>query len=168
MPVIYPRNGFTLLDARAAKLLERHGLRVPDLFDYEEKVKSRLAARLVPEDLAAKLAALESATSEALARLQSDLSRFDPTLEAAAKKSCAKVQYQLAKLSKKTARETLRRDGRATKDAAYLTNLIYPHRRLQERFYSILPFLAQHGLDLPQRLLGQVQLSCPDHMVRTV
>jgi len=60
------------------------------------------------------------------------------------------------------------RDGRATKDAAYLTNLIYPHRRLQERFYSILPFLAQHGLDLPQQLLGQVQLSCPDHMVRTV
>jgi len=168
MPVIYPRNGFTLLDARAAKLLDRHGLRVPDLFDYEEKVKSRLAARLVPEDLAAKLAAAEAATSEALARLQSDLSRFDPTLEAAAKKSCEKVQYQLAKLAKKTARETLRRDERATKDAAYLTNLIYPHRRLQERFYSILPFLAQHGLDLPQRLLGQVQLSCPDHMVRTV
>lgn len=168
MPVIYPRNGFTLLDARAAKLLDRHGLRVPDLFDYEEKVKSRLAAKLVPEDLAAKLTAAESTVSDALAWLQTDLSRFDPTLEAAVKKSSAKVQYQLAKLSKKTARETLRRDERASKDAAYLTNLIYPHRRLQERFYSILPFLAQHGLDLPQRLLGQVQLSCPDHMVRTV
>jgi bacillithiol biosynthesis cysteine-adding enzyme BshC len=168
MPVIYPRNGFTLLDTRAAKLLEGHSLRVPDLFDYEEKVKSRLAAKLVPADLTAKFAAVESATSEALARLQADLSRFDPTLEAAAKKSGAKVQYQLAKLAKKTARETLRRDERATKDAAYLTNLIYPHRHLQERFYSILPFLAQHGLDLPQRLLEQVQLSCPDHMVRTV
>ena len=103
-----------------------------------------------------------------MAQLQSDLHRFDPTLEAAAKKSAAKVQYQLAKLSRKTARETLRRDERATKDAAYLTNLIYPHRHLQERFYSILPFLAQHGFDLPQRLLEQVQLSCADHMVRTV
>lgn len=168
MPVIYPRNGFTLLDDRAAKLLERHGLRVPDLLDYEEKVKGRLAAKLVPEDLAAKLAAIESTTADGLARLQADLSRFDPTLEAAAKKSSAKVLYQLAKLSKKTARETLRRDECATKDAAYLTNLIYPHRHLQERFYSILPFLAQHGFDLPQRLLGQVQLNCPDHMVRTV
>jgi bacillithiol synthase len=168
MPVIYPRNGFTLLDARAGKLLDRHGLRVPDLLDYEEKTKGRLAAKLVPGDLAAKLAAVESATSDALARLQSDLGRFDPTLEAAAKKSSAKVLYQFAKLSKKTARETLRRDERATKDAAYLTNLIYPHRHLQERFYSILPFLAQHGFDLPQRLLGQVQLSCADHMVRMV
>jgi bacillithiol biosynthesis cysteine-adding enzyme BshC len=168
MPVIYPRNGFTLLDARAAKLLERHGLRVPDLLDYEDKVKSRLAVKLVPENLAAKLAGVDSAISDALARLQSDLHRFDPTLEAAAKKTAAKVHYQLAKLSRKTARETLRRDERATKDAAYLTNLIYPHRHLQERFYSILPFLAQHGFDLPQRLLEQVQLSCADHMVRTV
>jgi len=168
MPVIYPRNGFTLLDTRATKLLERYGMRVPDLFDYDEKVKGRLAAKLVPENLTARMTALESTTSDALARLQADLRRFDPTLEAAAQKSSAKMLYQLAKLSKKTARETLRRDEQATKDAAYLTNLIYPHRRLQERFYSMLPFLAQHGFDLPQRLLGEVQLSCADHMVRTV
>jgi bacillithiol synthase len=168
MPVIYPRNGFTLLDTRATKLLARYGMRVPDLLDYEEKVKARFAAQLVPQELRARMTALESATSDALARLQVDLRRFDPTLEAAARKSSAKMLYQLEKLSKKTGRETLRRDDQATKDAAYLANLIYPHRRLQERFYSILPFLAQHGFDLPQRLLGEVQLSCADHMVRTV
>ena len=27
----------------------------------------------------------------------------------------------------------------------YLLGLLYPHRHLQERFYSILPFLAKHG-----------------------
>jgi bacillithiol synthase len=47
-----------------------------------------------------------------------------------------------------------------------LLNLIYPQRHLQERFYSILPFLAKHGLDLPQQLLGEIQLSCADHMLR--
>jgi uncharacterized protein YllA (UPF0747 family) len=76
--------------------------------------------------------------------------------------------YQLDKLSRKTARETLRRDARAADDAGYLTNLIYPERHLQERFYSIVPFLAQHGLDLPQRLWNETQLSCADHMVRVV
>jgi hypothetical protein len=44
--------------------------------------------------------------------------------------------------------------------------LVYPQRHLQERFYSILPFLAKHGLDLPQQLVTQIQLSCPDHMLR--
>ena len=168
MPVIYPRNSFTLLDTRAAKLLARYGLRVPDLLDHEEKVKGHLAEKLVPEDLASKLAALESQASASLEKLQADLSRFDPTLEAAAKKSSAKILYQLDKLAKKTARETLRRDERATRDAAYLSNRIYPNRHLQERFYSILPFLAEHGLDLPQRLFELVQLNCPDHMARTI
>jgi bacillithiol biosynthesis cysteine-adding enzyme BshC len=168
MPVIYPRNSFTLLDDRATRLLERHGMRLPDLLDHEEKVKSRIASKLVPQDLTARFRAFEASATDSLAKLQADLRHFDPTLEAAAKKSSAKIVYQLEKLARKTARETLRRDQRATKDAAYLVNLIYPHRHLQERFYSILPFLAQSGLDLPQRLLEQVQLACPDHMVRTV
>jgi uncharacterized protein YllA (UPF0747 family) len=168
MPVIYPRNGFTLLDARAKKLLTGYGLRVPDFLDHQENVKGRLAAKLVPQDLVSEFAAFQAATSQSFAKLKADLHRFDPTLEAAAGKSEAKVAYQVEKLSRKTARETLRRDERAAKDATYLIDLIYPHRHLQERFYSILPFLAKHGFDLPQVLLEQVQLSCPDHMVRVV
>jgi uncharacterized protein YllA (UPF0747 family) len=88
-------------------------------------------------------------------------------LAAAADKSIAKINYQVDKLAAKTGRETMRRDHRAASDAQYLSNLIYPQRHLQERFYSILPFLAKHGLDLPQRIYEETQLSCPDHMVRT-
>jgi hypothetical protein len=43
--------------------------------------------------------------------------------------------------------------------------LVYPHRRLQERFYSILPFLARHGLDLIGRLYENVQVDRPDHRI---
>jgi bacillithiol synthase len=39
---------------------------------------------------------------------------------------------------------------------------------LQERFYTILPFLAQHGLDLVGRLFEASRLDCPDHMLRAV
>ncbi len=74
--------------------------------------------------------------------------------------------YQLRHLSGKTARETLRRDDRSAREANYLINLTYPHRRLQERFYSIVPFLAKHGLDLPQRLFEMTQITCQDHMLR--
>ena len=166
MPVIYPRNGFTLLDARAAKLLDRYSLHVPDLLEHHENVKGVIAARLVPPALTQQLKAAENSASESLAQLQSGLLNFDPTLEAAARKSIAKITYQFAKLERKIARETMRRDERASKDAHYLLNLIYPQRHLQERFYSILPFLAKHGLDFPRQLLSQVQLGCSDHMLR--
>ena len=80
---------------------------------------------------------------------QTGLLKFDPTLEASARKGTAKITYQFGKLERKIARETMRRDERATKDADFLLNFVYPQRHLQERFYSILPFLAKHGLDPP-------------------
>jgi uncharacterized protein YllA (UPF0747 family) len=166
--VSYPRNGFTLLDERSSKLLDKYGLRLPDVLDYQEKVRDRMAAKLVPAELTRRLDLLQAEFSKSLAGLQVDLRKFDPTLEAAAAKSAAKVQYQVQKLSRKTARETLRRNERASKDADFLIHSIYPHKHLQERFYSILPFLAKYGWDLPHQLLGMVQLSCPDHMIRTI
>ena len=167
MPVIYPRNSFTLLDARSSKLLTRYKLRVLDLLDHHENVKGVLAARLVPPALSEQIKAAQTAASQALAHLQSSLLHFDPTLEAASHKSTAKITYQFGKLERKIARETMRRDEHASKDAEYLVNLVYPQRHLQERFFSILPFLAKHGPDLPQQLLAEIQLSCADHMLRS-
>jgi bacillithiol biosynthesis cysteine-adding enzyme BshC len=168
MPVIVPRNGFTLLDARAEKLIARYGLHVADLLDYEEHVRARIASRLVSADLEQRMDSARRLFEQELDQVRGGLRAFDSTLEAAAKKSSAKISYQLEKLSKKTAREALRRNARASEEADYLVNMVYPHRHLQERFYTILPFLAQHGLDLPARLMEETRLNCPDHVVAAV
>jgi uncharacterized protein YllA (UPF0747 family) len=168
MPVIFPRNSFTLLDAKAIKLMDRFGLHLTDLLDFQERVKARIASQLVPGGLAEQLEKIGRSTAAALEEAQTSLEQFDPTLRAAATKSSAKILYQIRRLSEKTARETLRRDERATQDADYLINLVYPHRHLQERLFSIVPFLAKYGLDLPDRLLAITQTLCPDHMVRMV
>ena len=149
-----------------SKLLTRYNLRVSDLFDHQENVKGVLASKLVPPALTEQIKTAQTSASQALAPIASAALQFDPTLEAASRKSTAKINYQFAKLERKIARETMRRDEHACKDADYLVNLIYPQRHLQERFYSILPFLAKHGPDLPQQLLGEIQLSCADHMLR--
>ncbi len=168
MPVIFPRNSFTLLDARSSKLMDRFGLAFTDLLDHQEQVKSRIAAKLVPAHLMHELSTLKASLRASLDKVQADLTQFDVTLEKAAKKSTAKIAYQIEKLARKTAREALLRDERASTDAAYLINRVYPQRHLQERFYSIVPFLAEHGWDLPQRIYESVQLTCPHHMLRTI
>ncbi len=165
MPVMAPRNGFTLLDGRAGKLMVRYGLQIPELFDYQEVVRARIAAKLVPAHLLEYFSAMREATASQLVGLRVELVRFDPTLEAAARKSESKILYQLEKLKQKTAREAMRRDARATSEALYLSDLVYPHRHLQERLYSILPFLAKFGVDLPNRLLDDAAMDCPDHTV---
>jgi bacillithiol biosynthesis cysteine-adding enzyme BshC len=166
MPVIYPRNSYTLLDDRAVKLMTSNHLRLPDLLEHQERVKGRIAARLIPRDLTGEFDRLQQSVTDSLAKLQADLQRFDPTLQASAHKSSTKILYQLQKLQRKTAREALRRDEKASADAEHLINLVFPNKHLQERLYSIVPFLAKYGLDLPQRLYTQAQLSCPDHMLR--
>ncbi|MDQ2774139.1 MAG: bacillithiol biosynthesis cysteine-adding enzyme BshC [Acidobacteriota bacterium] len=168
MPVIFPRNSMTLLDERATKILDKYGLKVTDLLDTRLQATSRIACKLVPAGLAEEFGAVRGTLAESIEKLQSDLTGFDPTLEAAAKKSGAKILYQIDKLARKTANETMRRNKRAADDASYVLNLVYPERHLQERFYSIVPFLAKYGLDLPKQLMEQTQLACPDHIVRTI
>lgn len=168
MPVIFPRNSFTLLDARAGKLMDRYRLQLPEMLDYHESVRQRMAERLVPSDLHEELSSKRTAFAAELAKLKADLAGFDPTLSRAAKTATDKILYQLEKLSGKVAREAMRRNERAERDSLFLMNLTYPHRHLQERFYSIVPFLAKYGADLPLQLFAQTQTACPDHMVRLV
>ncbi len=167
MPVPYPRAGFTILDQRSAKLMERYQLCLTDFFHGEEHVRERIAARLVPPALAGELASTRTTVEGAVAHLHGELEKFDPTLAAALERSRKKILYQLGKMDSKIGREMLGRDERAARDAAYVYSLIYPGRHLQERLYSILPFLARHGLDLPERLYQAVRLDCPDHQLVT-
>jgi uncharacterized protein YllA (UPF0747 family) len=103
-----------------------------------------------------------------VARLRADLVAFDPTLAQALDRSARKIDYQLAKMERKTGREVLRRDEHAARDAASLYGLIYPERHLQERLYSMLPFLAQHGLDLTSSIYQAIELECSDHRLMVI
>ena len=168
MPVAVSRASFTLLDARAAKLLARYGLALTDTLAPEDSLKERIAHALIPDTVATLFEETSAEVTRRLGLLGIGLERLDPTLAASLSKSRTKVLYQIEKLRRKTERETLRRDARASEESRYLSALLYPHRHMQERFYSILPFLAQHGLDLVDRLFEAVEMDCPDHRVVTI
>lgn len=165
MPVPIPRSSFTLVDERSHKLLARYGLGLGDFFHGQEVLHERIASKLVPPALRGKLSDTASTVNTALERLRGEIGAFDPTLTDALDRSARKIRYQLAKMERKVGREALQRDARAARDAASLYGLIFPERHLQERLYSILPFLAKHGLDLASRLYETVQLDCPDHRI---
>jgi bacillithiol biosynthesis cysteine-adding enzyme BshC len=168
MPVLLARAGFTLLDGAHAKLMSRYGLTIPDFFHGEGHVRETIAKKLAPRELTSEFQQVRGSTEQSLKHLRESLLRFDPTLATALDKSGAKMMYQLTKIENKTAREALRRDTRAAEDAAGLSNLIYPEKHLQERYYSILPFLAKHGPGLLDTLYENVHLDCPDHKVLVV
>ena len=168
MPVIVPRTGFTILDQHSAKLMDRYRLALPDFFQGEELLRDRIATHLVPPPLNAAIGETAKTVDDALRRLRGSLAAFDPTLAQALDRSGRKIRHQIAKIEGKTGREALRRNQRAAGEAASLSGLIFPERHLQERIYSILPFLAKHGLDLVDHLYQAVELDCPDHRLMVV
>jgi bacillithiol biosynthesis cysteine-adding enzyme BshC len=168
MPVAVPRAGFTILDRRSRKLLDRYGLALPDFYHGEGPLAERIAAKLVPPTLTEAMHGTVAAVESAVGRLRGEMAGFDATLAMALDRSARKIQYQLGKIERKAAREALRRDATAAHDAASLYGLIYPERHLQERIYTILPFLAKHGLDLAGRLYQAIQVDSTDHRVMTL
>jgi uncharacterized protein YllA (UPF0747 family) len=168
MPVPLPRLSFTLLDERSHKLLNRYGLLLSDFFHGQEGLRERISARLVPPALSDTMRQTARSVEDALQRLKREMAEFDPTLRHGLEKSERKIRYQLDKIERKAGLEALRRDARAERDAASLYGLIYPERHLQERLYSILPFLAKHGPDLVGRLYDSLVLDCPDHRLVVV
>lgn len=165
MPRLVSRSGFTLFDARSAKLMDRYQLKPRDFFHGEEALRERIASRLLPSELDREFSSVTAATDELIGRLQGAVAKFDPTLGSSIDKSRSKVLFQLGKARAKVAREVLRREDRARQEAEHLYNTVYPHKHLQERLYSILPFLARHGLELVERLYDNVRLDCPDHIL---
>jgi uncharacterized protein YllA (UPF0747 family) len=168
MPVAVPRSGFTILDERSAKRMERYGLGLPDFFHGEDVLRDRIAAKLVPPALSGRMRDTMAVVDGAVESLKGDLLAFDPTLAKALERSAQKVRHQFAKIDGKVGREAMRRDERGRHDAASLYGLIFPERHLQERLYSFLPFLAKHGMDLTDRIYDSVELDCPDHRLMIV
>jgi bacillithiol synthase len=165
MPVAVSRQSATLLDGRASRLMDRYELVLPDFFHGEDAVREKMARKLVPPELGRTLGDARLKAGEVLDRVERALAAFEPTQADAFKKSRRRVEYQFAKIERKAAREALRRDQRASSDAAYLCGLVFPEKHLQERLYSIVPFLARHGTGLIDMLADGLTLECRDHRV---
>lgn len=167
-PVFLPRNGFTLIDEKANRYLDRYGLSVAECFTGEQAFEERLGRTRIPEHLRGSMEGAVSQTSALFDRLRQELLEFDPTLAAASERSRTRVLYQFEKLERKTAREITRREHRVRADAHYLRGLIYPEKHLQERIYSFLPFLAAYGTGLVDLIYAGTHENCQDHHVLVV
>jgi bacillithiol biosynthesis cysteine-adding enzyme BshC len=165
MPVVIARSAFTLVEPRAVKLMKRYGIGLAEMFVDLESLRNHIARVLVPASLEQGFSSAAAGIGRNLDQLRGELAGFDPTLANALDKSRTKIQYQMEKARRKIEREALRRDDRASGDARYLSALLYPERHLQERIYTILPFLAEHGLELIEQLYQAVERDCPDHRV---
>ncbi len=165
MPAVLPRAAFTLVDGRTRRLMERFGITLAGCLRGEDALVETVAARLSPAELEREFSGTEAAVGGALDRLGAALAAFDPTLERAMQRSRARIGWQLKKMRRKTARAALRKQADTEQQARHASRLVCPERKLQERYYSFVAFLAQHGTGLLDELLEAIDAVRPSHEV---
>ena len=147
MPVILPRAGFTILDAKAEKLLQKYGLCIENLWAGPQELRRKMESVSVPPALAENFDRETAQTESTLAELGAQIEKLDPTLAGAVSTARNKIGFQLEKLRRKTGRALDQKSGLLAEHEQFLENLLYPNKSLQSRELCFLPFLARWGME---------------------
>jgi len=164
-PVIFPRAGFTLVDHRIQRLLEKYRLAVANVWQGEEHLRRKIAAAGFAEGWSERLDQSGRELTALLERLRGDIQTLDPTLLDPLKRAEEKMQYQMERLRGKISNAALQRSEVLLRHAQSLMHFLMPNRELQEREVSGVYFLAHAGFDLLDRVLAQIRIDASDHQI---
>ena len=164
-PVIFPRVGFTLVDHRIQRLLEKYRLAVEDVWRGEEHLRRKIAAAGFAEGWSERLDQSERDLAALLERLRRDIQTLDPTLLDTLKRAEEKMKYQMERLRGKISHTALQRSEVLLRHAQSLMRFLMPNRELQEREVSGVYFLACAGYHLLDRFLEQIRVDSSDHQI---
>ncbi len=146
MPVILPRAAYTILDARAEKLLRHYGLKVEEVWRGSQELRRAMETSSVPATLGKTFDKTVKESAGMLAQLKKQIVRLDPTLGGAVETAQRKIAFQLEKLKRKTGKAQALKAGLIAAHEEFLESLLYPHKVLQSRELCFLPFLASWGM----------------------
>ena len=162
---IVPRLSATIIEAKPKGLLERYGLRLPDLFQGPESLRELMASRTLPKELQSAFDQAEASLEKSLAAIREGLAQLDTTLVDSATNAASKMQHQLAQLRARAARAELRQTEVLGRHADLLCNALYPNKTLQEREVAGIYFAGRYGAEFLRGVYETIHADCVDHQV---
>ena len=162
---IVPRYSATLVDSKAQRLLEKHGVTLIDVLAGPDALKQKLAARSLPEDLQAAFDTAGKSLERTMAIIQEKLGKLDRTLMDAAQTATSKMQYQIERLHIQAGRAELRQADVIARHAETLSESLYPNKGLQERTIGGVHFVSRYGRELLQQIYSTIHIDCHDHQI---
>jgi bacillithiol biosynthesis cysteine-adding enzyme BshC len=162
---IVPRFSATLVEPKIQRLLERHGVTVPDVFTDADALRRQLAERGLPQDLQAAFEATKKSLDSHVSSVKEKLVKLDRTLVDAAETARSKIEYQLERLHSQAARAEALKSELVGRHAEMLSHALYPDKALQERGIGAIHFLARYGSEFLHQLHDAIQPDCHDHQI---
>ncbi|MDH3493707.1 MAG: bacillithiol biosynthesis cysteine-adding enzyme BshC [Acidobacteriota bacterium] len=139
------RNGFTLLEPRHRRTLERYGLTVADLFRGFEAVLAVIADREADSQTVTLLDEISERFGTSLDELAERFTAKDPGLADSAEKRKKKILWHISALKQKFLRAEATRDSDMIRRLEDLFETAMPGGVLQERKLSFVDILYRNG-----------------------
>ena len=133
MPVLLPRADFTILDAKADKLLQKYRLCIENLWGGPQQLRKQMESVSLPDQLGENFDKKKALIDSTLTELGAEIQKLDATLAGAVETTREKMSFQLNKLREKTGRALDERAGLIAEHSDFLENLLYTERVLQSR-----------------------------------
>jgi uncharacterized protein YllA (UPF0747 family) len=147
------------------RVLERHGVSVPDVFNGPDALRRQLAERGLPDDLQAAFEAAKKSLDSHLSSVKEKLVKLDRTLVDAAETARSKIEHQLDRLHSQAARAEALKSELVARHAEMLSQALYPDKGLQERGIGGIYFLARYGREFLHQLHDAIHSDCNDHQI---
>ena len=158
-PAILPRAGFTIVPQHVANLLKKYNLDAREVLQGRHKLRARLEAEALPQELSARFDEGERAIKSAVDGLRESLAKLDQTLVGALETAFEKMLYQFSGLRAKAGRAEGFRTGVLNTHENEIAGALFPENVLQERSFGLLTFLASEGPELLDELDRHVRTS---------
>jgi uncharacterized protein YllA (UPF0747 family) len=162
MPPIFPRISATLIEPRIARIRDKYGLDLEDVFRGRDHLRRKMVS--TTEDDSAFNRVTDAIEAE-LASLSPLLTAVDETLGGALETSRQKVKHQLESLHSKYVNAVSRRNELIERHLDSVCNSLFPEKKQQERVINVSSFVARYGSEIVSRLMDSLSLDTREHQV---
>ncbi|HYG59827.1 MAG TPA: bacillithiol biosynthesis cysteine-adding enzyme BshC, partial [Symbiobacteriaceae bacterium] len=156
MPIVYPRESFTLVEPPLARILEKQGLTLADAFLRLEEKKQELLEREDRLGIPELFSQFRANFDELYGQLVDKVLLLDANLRFVTEENRKQIAVQIGKLEEKARQQHRKNCEVAIRQFDRLKGQLTPGG-LQERSVSFLPYMAKYGPDLVGRLLEETE-----------
>ena len=165
MPVVFPRAGFTLLEARIQRHLQRFNLEVFDFAHGLKQVCDQVMRNKLPSELKKRVVETRGNIEDEWRQLAEAIIQIEPTLQAALDKTSTRLSHQLNDVEQKLLNALIKREQVVENQIRAAYNNLFPNGSLQERQLNIVPYLVKYGWRLIERIYDEIDLHSVDHKI---
>ena len=165
MPIIWPRNSFTLIEPEISAAMDQMGIDVSDCFRGKQFLIEKVLRDSGLSDAASNVEALREHLDQGLTAIRPEIQMVDPTLATALDTARRKILYNVQRLKSQVVRLEATNNSMISDTIDLLMNSCYPNHKLQERELGIQHFWIHRGSSVTSAIRSSLDIRCFSHRV---